>query len=106
MSLDLDGDDDGGSPAPPPSSSSFKEGEHVEVNVADADGGDEEEEWLPAIVQDALEDGSFAVKMLVGYDADSASFDVDAEFVRAIPKREGVVVKASEVKNGLKVKVR
>ena len=41
--------------------------------------------------------------MLVGYDDNDATFDVEAECVRAIIKKEGVGVNPSKIDEGVKV---
>ena len=56
----------------------------IEVNV-----GEEEEEWLPAEVVAQLDEAFLEVRMLVGYEADQATFEVDTSFTRPIPKLDG-----------------
>ena len=63
-------------------------GDFVEVNVGGTDG--DPDQWLQAeVASDKVSGGGYTVRMMHGYEPEDATFDVDCEYMRAIPKRAG-----------------
>ena len=82
----------------------FANGDLVEVYVGEDDVM-EEKDWLPAMVTSAAVDDGYEVRMLVGYDEEDATFEVEEKEVRKIPVRFGGSMDPKKVKKGSKVRV-